>query len=154
LIPPCRPEYPDIFPDSPNFPEYPEKYPETPDLYLTAVKKFVIFRFDYSPPSSRHLDPFSILHLFYRVLMHPLDHHGGAQGTGVPCMLVAGRGGIRGGAGRLGAFLDGAFLRRRWLDSRSASVSIQGGAGRPRAGYLGWRPDGERGMLGRIQTPF
>jgi hypothetical protein len=31
-------------------PEYPEKYPETPDLYLTAVKKFVIFRFDYSPP--------------------------------------------------------------------------------------------------------
>jgi hypothetical protein len=47
---PNRPEYPDIFPDSPDFPEYPEKYPETPDLHLTAVKKFVIFRFDYSPP--------------------------------------------------------------------------------------------------------
>jgi hypothetical protein len=44
--------------------------------------------------------------------MHPLDHHGGAPGTDVPCMLVAGRGGIRGGAGRLGAFLDGAVLRR------------------------------------------
>jgi hypothetical protein len=26
---------------------------------LTAAKKFVIFRFDYSPPSSRHLDPFT-----------------------------------------------------------------------------------------------
>jgi hypothetical protein len=25
------------------------------------VKKFVIFRFDYSPPSSRHLDPFNCL---------------------------------------------------------------------------------------------
>jgi hypothetical protein len=40
----------DIFPDSPDFSEYPEKYPETLDLYLTVVKKFVIFRFDYSPP--------------------------------------------------------------------------------------------------------
>jgi hypothetical protein len=60
-FPPDRPEYPDIFPDSPDFPEYPEKYPETPDLYLTVVKKFVIFRFDYSPsPSSRHLDPFRV----------------------------------------------------------------------------------------------
>jgi hypothetical protein len=44
------PDYPDIFPDSPDFPEYPEKYPESPDLHLTAAKKFVIFRFDYSPP--------------------------------------------------------------------------------------------------------
>jgi hypothetical protein len=52
------PEYPDIFLDSPDFPEYPEKYLESPDLHLTAAKKFVIFRFDYSPPSSRHLDPF------------------------------------------------------------------------------------------------
>jgi hypothetical protein len=43
-------DYPDIFPDSPDFPEYPEKYPESPDLGLTASKKFVIFRFDYSPP--------------------------------------------------------------------------------------------------------
>jgi hypothetical protein len=43
-------EYLDIFPDSPDFPEYPEKYPESLDLHLTAVKKFVIFRFDYSPP--------------------------------------------------------------------------------------------------------
>jgi hypothetical protein len=33
------PEYPDIFPDSPDFPEYPEKYSETPDLNLTAAKK-------------------------------------------------------------------------------------------------------------------
>jgi hypothetical protein len=56
LIPPDRPEYPDIFPD---FPEYLEKYSETPDLHLTAVKMFVIFTFDYSPPSSRHLDPFT-----------------------------------------------------------------------------------------------
>jgi hypothetical protein len=39
LIPRDRPEYPDIFPDSPDFPEYPEKYPETPDLILTAAKK-------------------------------------------------------------------------------------------------------------------
>jgi hypothetical protein len=49
-FPPSRPDYPDIFPDSPDFPEYPEKYPESPDLGLTAAKKFVIFRFDYSPP--------------------------------------------------------------------------------------------------------
>jgi hypothetical protein len=32
LIPLDKPEYPDIFPDSPDFTEYPEKYPETPDL--------------------------------------------------------------------------------------------------------------------------
>jgi hypothetical protein len=44
------PDYPDIFPDSPDFPEYPEKYPESPDLGLTTAKRFVIFRFDYSPP--------------------------------------------------------------------------------------------------------
>jgi hypothetical protein len=81
--------------------------------------------------------------------MHPLYHRGGAQETDVPCMLVVSRGGIRGGAGRLGAFLDGAVLRRCWLDSRSASISIRGEAGRPRAGYLGWRPDRECGMLGR-----
>jgi hypothetical protein len=28
-------------------------------MCLTAAKKFVNFRFDYSPPSSRHLDPFN-----------------------------------------------------------------------------------------------
>jgi hypothetical protein len=32
---------------------------------LIAAKKFVIFRFDYSPPSSRHLDPFRDVHLFW-----------------------------------------------------------------------------------------
>jgi hypothetical protein len=32
------PEYPDVFPDSPDFPEYPEKYPESPDLHLMLRK--------------------------------------------------------------------------------------------------------------------
>jgi hypothetical protein len=67
-----RPDYPDIFPDSPDFSEYPEKYPESPDLGLTAAKKFVIFRFDYSPPpSSRHLDPFNMRYNLSQVEAFP-----------------------------------------------------------------------------------
>jgi hypothetical protein len=50
------------------------------------VKKFVIFRFDYSPPSSRHLDPFSLHGLapfLSKLVLEPLLV-GGCRLTNLP----------------------------------------------------------------------
>jgi hypothetical protein len=47
------------FLESPEVAEIPDKYPETPKVIDKYILSVVIFSFDYSPSSSRHLDPFN-----------------------------------------------------------------------------------------------